>query len=51
MIDDRMTLGALLVVNSSMTSMDVFANLATVGLNGQLATFMLKKYEIVVSGM
>ena len=43
--------GALTIVNSSMTSASAFANLDSVGSNGQLAAFKSSSYEIVVSGM
>lgn len=42
--------GALAIVNSSMTSVSVFANLESVASNGQTTTFMAHKYEVVVSG-
>ena len=38
-------------MNSSMTSASAFANLDSVGSNGQLTVFKTSRYEIVVSGM
>ena len=40
-----------MIINSSMTTLSAFANLDMVATNGQLATFMTKNYEIVVSGL
>ena len=42
--------GPLAIVNSSMTTVSVFANLESVASNGQTTTFTGHKYEVVVSG-
>lgn len=50
-INEQHHLGYLSIVGSSMTTMDAFADLASISTSGQTTTMQNRAYSVVIYGM